>query len=345
MKRTFSSFSLALAGLAIGLCIGILLAGLAGENPLNILSIIYKSAFGSRYDLGVTLYYATPLIFTGLSVAMAFHSGLFNIGAEGQLNLAALAVAVLGSTLHLPFVPAMIASFLVAACAGGLWAWIPGWLKTRRGSHEVINTIMMNFVSAALVSWLVTKYFQNPGAQSPETTPIFESYNLRSWDPVAKFFGDAPVSIILILAIVIAIAVWIFLWKTKMGFELRAVGENENAARIAGIDIAKTRQWAMALSGALAGFVALAEILGNAGRFRMGFSPDFGFVGIAVALLARNNPIGILFSAFLFAALHKGAADLDIETEFVTRDLSLVIQALVILSVSVFSSLKVWRAR
>lgn len=131
MKRTISSFSLALAGLAIGLCIGVLLAGLAGENPLKVLAVIYKSAFGSRYDLGVTLYYATPLIFTGLSVAMAFHSGLFNIGAEGQLNLAALAVAVLGSTLHLPFVPAMIASFLVAALVGGLWAWIPGWLKNQ----------------------------------------------------------------------------------------------------------------------------------------------------------------------------------------------------------------------
>lgn len=340
MKKILSSFSLALAGLAVGLLVGVILAALAGENPVRVLAVIFKSAFGSRYDLGVTLYYTTPLIFTGLSVAMAFHSGLFNIGAEGQLNLAALAVAVVGTILPLPILPAALVSILVAILVGGFWAWIPGWLKTRRGSHEVINTIMMNFVSAALVSWLVTKFFQNANAQSPETAHVLPGFHWRSWDPVAKFFGDAPVSAALPIAVLVAILLWVFLWKTRKGFEIRAVGENEIAAGIAGIDVAKARQWAMALAGALAGMVAIAEILGNAGRFRMGFSPDFGFVGIAVALLARNNPIGILFSAFLFGALHKGAADLDIETEYVTRDLSLVIQALVILFVAIFSSLK-----
>jgi simple sugar transport system permease protein len=150
------------------------------------------------------------------------------------------------------------------------------------------------------------------------------------------------VSLAFPIAVLVALATWVFLWRTPWGFELRACGSNEDAADTAGIDVARTRQWAMALSGALAGMVALGEVLGSAGRFRLGFSPDYGFIGIAVALLARNNPIAIIFSALLFGALHKGAADLDIETDHVTRDLSLVIQALVIFGVSLAGA---WKGR
>jgi ABC-type uncharacterized transport system permease subunit len=321
-------------GLSAGLALGLLLAYAEGDSPVHVLQVIVKSAFGSSFDFGTTLFYATPLIFTGLSVAVAFHAGLFNIGAEGQLNLAALVTA--WAALAVPGLPKPLAPLFALFCgcaAGALWGWIPGWLRTRRGSHEVINTIMLNFVSAALVSWLVTSVLQNPDVQNPETRVVGESYFVRHWDPFARLFGDAPVSCAFPIAVLVAIGVWFFLWRTPWGFELRACGSNEDAADTAGIDVARTRQKAMALAGALAGFVALGEVLGSAGRFRLGFSPDYGFIGIAVALLARNNPIGIIFSALLFGALHKGAADLDIETEHVTRDLSLVIQALVILGV------------
>jgi simple sugar transport system permease protein len=330
------SFLLSLAGLSVGLFLGLMLAYLAGENPLHVLAVIVKSAFGSRYDLGVSLYYATALTFTGLSVGVAFHAGLFNIGAEGQLAVGALAAAV-GAQL-LPGLPPVIAPLFALSCAivaGGLWGWIPGWLRARRGSHEVINTIMLNFVAAALCSWAITTHFQNPAAQSPETPPVPPAYFLRTWDPFAHWFQGAPVSLAFPFAVLVAVGVWVFLRKTPLGFELRACGENEDAARTAGINVAKCRQVAMMLAGALAGCVALGEVLGGVGKMRLGFSPDFGFIGIAVALLARNHPLAILLTAFLFGALHKGAADLDIETEFVTRDLSLVIQALVILCVSV----------
>lgn len=332
-----------LLGLLAGLSIGLFFVLLAGDHPLHVLGVILNSAFGSRADLGLTLYYATPLIFTGLSVAVAFHAGLFNIGAEGQLNLAALVTAV--AAISVPGLPPIIAPFFALACgmiAGAIWGWIPGWLRTRRGSHEVINTIMLNFVSATIVSWAVTAFFQNPDVQNPETHLVPPAYFLRTWDPIAKFFGDAPVSLAFPAALLVAVLVWIFLWRTPWGFELRASGSNEHAAETAGISVARTRQWAMALAGALAGMVALGEVLGGSGRFRLGFSPEYGFIGIAVALLARNHPIGIIFSALLFGALHKGAADLDIETEHVTRDLSLVIQALVIVGVSVATA---WRSR
>ena len=337
---------LSLAGLFFGLLVGLLLAYLGGDKPSHVFLVILKSAFGSRYDFGVTLYYTTPLIFTGLSVAIAFHSGLFNIGAEGQLNLAALATAVVGSTwVGLPPVLAPVVALVAGVTVGAFWGWIPGWLLTRRGSHEVINTIMLNFISAALSSWLVTAVLQNPGSQNPETRSVAPQYSTRSWDPLGKFFQDAPVSIAFFVALLLAAALWFFLFRTKWGYRIRAVGANEVAAQVAGISAARARQQAMAMAGGLAGFVALSEILGSVGKYRLGFSPDFGFVGIAVALLARNHPLVIPFTAMLFGALHKGAADLDIETEHVTRDLSMVIQALVVLFVSVASSMKLKRRK
>lgn len=338
-----ASFLRPLIGLVIGLSLGLMLAFLSGDSPLHVFQVILKSAFGSKYDIGLTLFYATPLIFTGLSVAVAFHAGLFNIGAEGQLNVAALITAF--AAIMVPGLPAWLAPFFALGCgvaAGAVWGWIPGWLRARRGSHEVINTIMLNFVAAALVSWAVTAYMQNPEVQSPETVMVPDPYFVRLWDPIAAYFGDPPVSLAFPVAVLVAIAVWAFLWRTPWGFELRACGANEDAAATSGINVARTRQWAFALAGGLAGMVALGEVLGGAGRFRLGFSPDYGFIGIAVALLARSHPIGIIFSGLLFGALHKGAADLDIETNHVTRDLSLVIQALVILCVSLAGA---WRFR
>ncbi len=332
-----------LIGLAIGLLLGLLLAYAEGDSPWHVFTVIVQSAFGSGFDFGTTLFYSTPLIFTGLAVAVAFHAGLFNVGVEGQLSMGTLAATV--AALLLPGLPKPISLLFAVGCgcaAGAVWGWIPGWLRTRRGAHEVITTIMLNFVAAALVSWLISSLLQNPATQSPETRFVGTSYMLHNWAPVAKAFGDSAVSVAFPVAILTALAIWIFLWRTPWGFELRACGANEDAAATAGIDVARTRQGAMALSGALAALVALGEIFGSAGRYRLGFSPDYGFIGIAVALLARSNPIGIIFSALLFGALHKGAADLDIETDFVTRDLSLVIQALVIFGVSLAGA---WNGR
>jgi ABC-type uncharacterized transport system permease subunit len=319
-------FAVAL-GLALGLCV----TWAAGENPWNVLKILAHSAFGSRDDFGWTLFYTTPLIFTGLSVAVAFHAGLFNIGAEGQLVLGALTAAAVGAVWPgLPRVVAPLTAGLAAICAGALWGAIPGWLRARRGSHEVINTIMLNFIAAGIASYVTLYLLKNPASQNPETRPVGEGYTIYHFG----YFGEAPVSLALPVAILAALGIWIFLWRTPLGFELRAVGQNEAAARSAGIDAGRIRIIAMSLAGGLAGLVGVGEVLGNAGKFKLGFSPEYGFLGIAVALLGRNQPIGILAAALLFGALHKGTSDLDMATDHVTRELSLVLQALIILSVS-----------
>jgi simple sugar transport system permease protein len=315
----------------VGLALGLSFTWFAGEDPWHVLQILGKSAFGSGYDFGMTLFYSTPLIFAGLAVAVAFHAGLFNIGAEGQLTLGALAAAVVGALWpSLPWPAAPLLAGMAALLAGTIWGAIPGWLRARRGSHEVINTIMLNFIAAGLASYVTLYLFKNPDTQNPETRPIGAGYLIHQFG----IFGGAPVSTALPLAVLTAILVWILLWKTVIGYEMRAVGQSESAARAAGIDAGKIRIMAMALAGGLAGLVGVGEVLGNAGKFRLGFSPQYGFIGIAVALLGRNQPAGVVAAALLFGALHKGTADLDLETDHVTREVSLILQALIILSVS-----------
>jgi ABC-type uncharacterized transport system permease subunit len=322
-------------GMCLGLAIALLLTAFAGENPWHIFMILVKSAFGSTYDLGLTLSYTTPLIFTGLSVAIAFHAGLFNVGAEGQLTMAAVTTAAVGVLLpQVPFPLAPVFALFVGVAAGALWGFIPGWLKAARGSHEVIVTIMMNFIAAGLASWFALQVIPNPNSQNPETAMVSANYMFKEYDLLVRWFPDTPVNASLVVAVFLAFLIWIFLWKTTWGFDLRAVGENPEAARRAGIPAKRVQILAMILAGGLAGFVALSEVLGSAGQYRIGFSPDYGFIGIAVALLAGNNPIGIIFAAFLMGALHKGASDLDLETNTITRDFSRIIQALIILGVA-----------
>jgi len=328
VKKTF-------AGFFLGLGIALSLSLLAGENPFYIAKVLFNSAFGSRYDLGLTLFYTTPLIFCGLSVALAFHAGLFNIGGEGQLTVATLTAAAIGVFLpNVPFPIAPILALAGALAAGALWGFFAGWLRAVRGSHEVIVTIMLNFIAAGLTSWFTLQIIPNPNSQNPETAVVGPGYLLKDYDLVAKFFPDTPVSAALLIAIFTAISVWVLLWKTTFGYELRTVGANPEAAKRAGISEKNIKIWAMCLAGALAGFVALGEVMGSAGQFKVGFSADYGFIGIAVALLAQNNPLGIIAAAFLMGALHKGASDLDLETTTITRDFSKIIQSLIILGVA-----------
>lgn len=316
---------------ALGLSLGLLVTKVAGEDPWHVFQILVHSAFGSFYDFGMTLFYSIPLVFTGLAVAFPFHAGLFNIGAEGQMVMGALAAAAVGICFpDLPFPLAPVVAIVAAFGAGAIWGLIPGWLRAKRGSHEVINTIMFNFIAAGLSSWVTLYLLRNTHSQNPETLLVGAGYRL----PHLAIFGDAPVSVAVFIALLATFLVWFYLSKTVSGFETRAVGQNEPAARAAGIQVARVRIQAMAIAGGLAGLVAANEVLGSAGRFKLGFSPGYGFMGIAVALLGRNRPFSVLASALLFGALHKGTSDLDLETENVTRDLSQILQAMVILCVS-----------
>jgi simple sugar transport system permease protein len=235
MKKT-------LAGFFAGLVLGLSLTLLAGENPFHIGEILFKSAFGSLYDFGLTLFYTTPLIFCGLSVAIAFHAGLFNIGAEGQLTMGTLAAAATGVLLpNIPFPLAPLLSLMAALIAGALWGLIAGWLRAVRGSHEVIVTIMLNFIAAGISSWVVLHLIPNPLSQNPESALVGHGYMLKDYDLIAKFFPDTPVSAALFFAIATALGVWILLWKTTFGYELRAVGYNPEAASRAGISEKKNK--------------------------------------------------------------------------------------------------------
>lgn len=327
----------AFLGLIVGLAISLMLTTMAGENPLHILSVLFNSAFGSRYDFGLTLFYSTSLIFTGLSVCIAFHCGLFNIGAEGQLTVGALAATAFGfyfPDLTYPWAP--LFSTLIALLAAGAWGSIAGALKAYRQSHEVIVTMMLNFIAAAIVNYFVTNQLDNPDSQNPESAPLSPAYLLADHDFVAQIFPNSMVNISLLVAIICAVVTYFFLFKSTLGFKLRATGQNEEAAELYGISVKFMKVFALFLAGAVAGLVFTNDIIGSTGKFRIGFSPDYGFVGIAVALLARNHPIKIILSAFLFGALQKSASDLDLETTYITRDFARIIQAVLIFSISGF---------
>jgi simple sugar transport system permease protein len=216
-----------------------------------------------------------------------------------------------------------------------LWAAIPGVLKARFGSHEVINTIMMNFIAVGLASALTQTYFKVQGDAILETRPIPQTAHIpRLGQFIPGLPARIPVNVAFLLAIVACAFVYIFLWRTKWGYEIRATGQNPSAAEYGGISVKKQIVFAMAVSGSLAGLVAINEVLGYRYRYYQGFSPQYGFTGIAVALLGRNHPLGVFVAALFFGALTRGGLFVDIFTEKVSKDLVLILQALVILFVA-----------
>jgi general nucleoside transport system permease protein len=285
---------------------------------------------------GYTLFYATPLIFTGLAVAVGFRCGLLNIGAEGQLTIAAFATAWAGITFANASAWLLIPlAGIVAILSGALWAAIPGVLKARFGSHEVINTIMMNFIAVGVASALTQTYFKLPGDPILQTGPIGAAAHIpRLGEFIPGFPARIPLNVAFLLALAACALVYVFLWRTKWGYEIRATGENSSAAEYAGISVKKQIVLAMAVSGGLAGLVAINEVLGYRYRYYQGFSPQYGFTGIAVALLGRNHPLGVLLASLFFGGLTRGGLFVDIFTEKVSKDLVLILQALVILFVA-----------
>lgn len=323
-----------------------------GDDPILTYQLLLGSALSWPDGIGYTLFYATPLIFTGLAVAVAFRCGLLNIGAEGQLYVAAFAAAWVGiklggtvvkvggadvnySWLNLPAVLLIPLACLAAILVGGLWGAIPGYLKARFGSHEVINTIMMNFIGIALVSYFTQYLYKVPGDPIMETAEIGTTAHIpRLSSFIPGIPGRLPLNVAFLLAILACALVYVFLWKTKWGFEIRATGENPSAAEYGGISVRKQIVLAMAVSGALAGMVGINEVLGYRYRYYDGFSAGYGFTGIAVALLGRNHPVGVFLAALLFGMLIRGGIFVDAFTDHVSKDLVEVLQAVVILFVA-----------
>lgn len=321
-------------GFLVGLFCALMIVLLAGENPLHILSILVKSSFGSKYDFGLTLFYMTSLTFTGLSVSMAFKSGLFNIGAEGQLNFSAIAMVVFAAIYpDLKFPTSLASILLVGILAGAVWGAIPGFLKAYRGSHEVIVTMMLNFVASGIASYFISTHLQNPDSQNPESAVIAEGYRTNSFDFLNHLFPESPLNIFFLVSVLTSIAMFFFFKKTALGYEMISVGENPSAAERASISSKKFIILSLVLSGVLASGAAMNEVIGYSGQYKIGFSPEFGFMGIAVALMSNNHPLGVIVNAFIMSVFHKGASDLDIETNTITKDFSKIIQAMVLFGV------------
>jgi general nucleoside transport system permease protein len=316
--------------------IGGILILIVGDNPIQAYKLLLGSALSWPDGIGYTLFYATPLIFTGLAVLVAFRCGLLNIGAEGQLYVASFATAWVGITFAQYSAWFLVPGcFLAALLAGSIWGAIPGVLKARFGSHEVINTIMLNFIAVALVSYFTQYHYKTPGDPIMETTQIGAGAHIAR---LGRFIPGLPERIPLNLAFVLALIccalVYLFLWRTKWGYELRATGSNPTAAEYGGISIRKQIIIAMTISGALAGMVGINEVLGYRYRYYDGFSANYGFTGIAVALLGRNHPVGVLLAALLFGMLIRGGIFVDAFTNNVTKDIVDVLQGIVILLVA-----------
>lgn len=327
LARFLSSLRSSVLGFLFALFVCTLFLAVAGEDPM-LLVRGFASTFFTRFGLGYTLFYATPLVATGLSVALSFRAGLFNIGAEGQLYVGSIAIIIVSHWLpHLPPGVAIPIGILSAFLAGAIWGGIAGVLKAWRGSHEVIVTILLNFVAYSFVDYLLLYPLKNPASQNTETISIPDAYQIPMFD---RLFPSTAANFAVFLVIAAAIATWLFLYRTTWGYELRAVGLNASAARFAGISVKRMTVLALSLSGGLAGLVGVNEVMGNEHKVLQGFSPGYGFTGIAVSLLAKNHPLAILLSALLFGGLQNSAREIEFLSDKVSKEISFVIQGTLI---------------
>jgi len=338
-----AAHALLIPALAIftALLLGALLIWLTTGSLVTALTAyagLLEGALGSPQAVAGTLVRSTPYIFTGLAVALAFRCGLFNIGAEGQLALGALATAWVGYAVHLPAVLHIPLAILAGIAGGFVWGAVPGILKARTGAHEVITTIMMNYLALQIVQVLLSGALKDPRTVAAQTPVLERSAWLPMLIPALQLHSGV------LLAVLVAIAIWWFLGRTVWGFELRTVGVNAAAARYAGMPVKRNIVLALALSGGLAGLAGAVEVTGVAldvtrvtpdgtRYFGLGFSSGYGFDAIAVALLGRGNPFGVVAAALLFGGLRAGATRMQFTTQ-VPGEIISVIQGLILLFVA-----------
>ncbi|HET6351915.1 MAG TPA: ABC transporter permease [Coriobacteriia bacterium] len=310
--------------IAIAMLLGSVVILAAGKSPVQAYLAMFSGAFGGTRQIGETLLKATPLVFTGLALAYGFRAGLFNIGAEGQLFMGGLAAAFFGYQLAgTPWFVAAPIALLCAALAGAAWAFIPALMKAKIGAHEVITTMMFSYIGRYLVSWIVTGPFKAEG-QIPQTPELPPEARLSRISDVFGFIQPNRAHVGILIGIVAALVVWWILKYTVMGYEARAVGFSPFAAENSGISIASTTIKSLCTSGALAGLAGAVEVMGVHWRLFDQFSAGFGFTGIAVALLAKKNPFGVIAAAILFGALSAGAGTMQLEAAVSQKVISII---------------------
>jgi simple sugar transport system permease protein len=327
--------------------IGGIVIAVVGGNPFAAYSGLFEGAFGSVKALSETAVWASPYIFAGLAVALAFKGGLFNIGAEGQLALGAVASAWVGYALPgiLGFELPMIIHLPLAVGAGMLfgfiWGAIPGALKAYTGAHEVINTIMMNYIALNMVSFLLN----GPMKDKNPLNVIARTPEIAAGARIPVIFEGLRIHWGFVLALIVAFLVWWLLWKTTLGFEIRTVGSNPDAAKYAGINVKRIMTLTLALSGMLSGLAGTIEVTALNYRHELGFSSGYGFDAIAIALLGKTHPAGVVLAAILFAAMRNGATRMQFLTQ-IPVDIISVIQALILLFVAADSIVRyIYRIR
>jgi simple sugar transport system permease protein len=326
---------------AVCLAVALLAAGvvvvLIGQDPVRVLSVLVQGALGTPRGLSYTLYYATTFILTGLAVAVAFHAGLFNIGGEGQAIMGGLGTGLIALCLSalLPAWLMLPLMLLSGAIFGMAWAVVPAYLQAYRGSHIVITTIMFNFIASSLLVYLLVNHLRPAGSMSVESVAFADSAKLPAMHEALAWIGidwpSSPLNISLVLALLACLAVYLFLWRTRAGYHLRAVGSSPAAAEYAGIKSKHQVMFAMAISGALAGMVGMNEIAGVNGKLLLEFVSGAGFTGIAVALMGRNHPVGIMAASLLFGALFQGGAEVAFEVPGFSRDMVVMLQGFIVL--------------
>lgn len=323
----------------ISLVIAFVISGLVilaiGESPWEALKIMVTGALGSAYGWGYTLYYATNFMFTGLAVAVAFRASLFNIGGEGQAMLGGLGVALVCLALPWPhWSLALLAASIGAALFGAAWAAVPAWLQARRGSHIVITTIMFNFIAASLLNYMLVNVMRPQGSMDPSSARFPEGAKLPNLSQIPGLSGifdkNTPANVTLFIALAACVLVWFLLFRTRLGYQIRAFGKSEPAAVYAGISPFRITMYVMLISGALSGLMAINNVMGEAERLVLNSVEGAGFIGIAVALMGRNHPIGVFLASILFGFLYQGGAELGLWTT-IPIELRIVLQALVIL--------------
>lgn len=312
----------------LALLVGALLMLLIGANPIQAYRALLNAAFGSVNGFAETMVKASPLLLAGLGITIAYRAKFWNIGAEGQIYAGGILAAVVGIFLRgLPFAIHLPLTMLAGLVGGGLWGFIPGWLKARLKVNEVITTLMLNYLVIHLTSFLVHGPMRDQSSGITISPQLAPAAWLPTVIPRTRFHAG------ILLALVVAYLVYLLLDRTTLGYQIRAVGHNTKAARVAGIQVERTIIWTMVLSGALAGLAGAVEVAGVQHRLVEDFSPSYGFLAIAVALLGDLDPLGVVFSSILFAALLNGAdamqraADVPVPVIYVIEGLVIIFVA------------------
>ena len=325
-KINFISVSLSFVSTIVIVSVFLLMIN---KNPVEIFSLIFSEVFASGYGIGQTLFKATPLIICGCGLAVCFHASIFNIGAEGQLNAGSFIIALVALKFgSLPFPALFILCIICGFIVSGVFGLIPAYIKIKKDVSEVITTIMLNFIVLALVNYFLIDFFAVKSTM--RTEKIADDNMISKLSEIFPFFQGSSVNLCFILALILAVLTYIFIYKTKFGYKLRAVGFNQTASKYIGLKTNSIVMISFFIGSGITSLVGINYIMGYKGFYELGFSNNIGYTAIAVALLAKNNPLGIIFSALLFAILDYGGLAVN---QIVPKEIMLVVQGMIILSI------------